>query len=45
MGLFAQGAAAAGVGSTLTLPVLVHGAVGGTVNLYAATPDAFHRPP
>ncbi len=41
--LFAQGAAAAGVGSTLTLPVVVGGEVTGSVNLYATSPHAFDR--
>ena len=41
--LFALGAAAAGVGSTLTLPVAVAGVVTGSVNLYATTPHAFDR--
>jgi hypothetical protein len=40
--LYAQASAAAGVASSLTLPILkTTGAVIGTVNLYAATPDAF----
>lgn len=39
--LFAQGTAAAGVASTLSLPILVHGTVTGTVNLYAASDHAF----
>ena len=39
--LFAQASAAAGIASTLTLPILVDEQVVGTVNLYAATPDAF----
>jgi hypothetical protein len=40
--LFAQASAAAGIRSSLTLPILgTAGAVIGTVNLYAATPDAF----
>ena len=38
---FAQATAAAGVRSTLTFPVLDRGQVIGTVNLYAATDDAF----
>lgn len=41
--LFARGAAAAGVGSTLTLPVAVGGNVTGSVNLYATTPHAFDQ--
>jgi hypothetical protein len=39
--LFALATAAASVASTLTLPVLVSGQVGGSVNLYASTSDAF----
>ena len=40
--LFARAAAAAGVGSTLTLPVAAAGGeVTGSVNLYATTPHAF----
>ena len=39
--LFAQATAAAGVASTLTLPILGDGRVIGSVNLYAATPTAF----
>lgn len=39
--LFAQASAVAGVASSLTLPVVLRGDVIGTVNLYAATPDAF----
>jgi GAF domain-containing protein len=39
--LFAQGTAATGVASTLSLPILAEGAVAGTVNLYAAAEDAF----
>jgi len=40
--MYAQASAAAGVRSSLTLPILASdGAVIGTVNLYAATPDAF----
>jgi GAF domain-containing protein len=40
--MFAQTSAAAGVRSTLTLPLLdSHGSVIGTVNLYASSPDAF----
>ena len=38
---FAQATAAAGVRSTLTFPVLHRGQVIGTVNLYAASDDAF----
>jgi GAF domain-containing protein len=39
--LFARGAAAAAVASTLTLPILVEGTAVGSVNLYASSPDAF----
>jgi GAF domain-containing protein len=39
--LFARGTAAAGVASTLSLPILLDGAVVGSVNLYAASGDAF----
>ena len=39
--LFAQATAAAGIRSTLTLPVLEEGQVVGSVNLYAARPDSF----
>jgi GAF domain-containing protein len=39
--LFAQAAAAVGVRSSLTLPILTDGAVIGSVNLYAASPRAF----
>jgi GAF domain-containing protein len=39
--LYAQATAAAGVASSLTLPILRAGRVVGTVNLYAATPNAF----
>ncbi|MBA2464691.1 MAG: GAF domain-containing protein [Nocardioidaceae bacterium] len=39
--LYAQASAAAGVASSLTLPILNTGRVIGTVNLYAATSDAF----
>jgi GAF domain-containing protein len=39
--LFAQGTAAAGVRSTLTLPVLRGGSVVGSVNLYARSSRAF----
>jgi len=41
--LFAQASAAAGVASTLSLPILREGRVVGSVNLYAATPHAFDR--
>jgi len=39
--LYARASAAAGVASSLTLPIERGGAVVGTVNLYGATPDAF----
>lgn len=39
--MFAQATAAAGVASSLTLPILRGGRVVGTINLYAATADAF----
>ena len=39
--LFAQATAAASIASTLTLPIVVDGVVGGSINLYATTPDAF----
>ena len=39
--LFAQGTAAAGVASTLTLPVMVGESAVGSVNLYAASAEAF----
>lgn len=39
--MFAQASAAAGVRSSLTLPVMRGGRVIGTVNLYGATPDTF----
>ncbi|MCW2832297.1 MAG: hypothetical protein JWN68_250 [Nocardioides sp.] len=39
--LFAQATSAAAVASTLTLPILNHAQVVGSVNLYAATPHAF----
>jgi GAF domain-containing protein len=39
--LFALGTAAAAVASSLTLPIVVGGAVAGSVNLYASSPDAF----
>jgi GAF domain-containing protein len=45
--LFAQATAATSVASTLTLPIVVEGLAVGSVNLYAATPDAFtgqHEP-
>lgn len=38
---FARATAAGSVASTLTLPVLVDGVVGGSVNLYASSTDAF----
>jgi GAF domain-containing protein len=41
--MYSQASAAAGVSSSLTLPVLdSHGTVIGTINLYASTLDAFH---
>jgi len=40
--LFARASAAAGVASTLSLPVMRGGRVVGGVNLYAASVDAFH---
>jgi GAF domain-containing protein len=39
--LYAKATAAAGVASSLTLPILGEGRVVGTVNLYAAAPHAF----
>ncbi|MCW2816978.1 MAG: hypothetical protein JWN84_4433 [Nocardioides sp.] len=39
--LFAAATAAAGIRSTLSLPVLVQGRVTGSVNLYASAPTAF----
>ena len=39
--LFAQASAASSIASTLTLPILVDGAVSGSINLYASTPHAF----
>lgn len=39
--LFARGTAAAGVASTLTLPIMVEDEAVGSVNLYAATATAF----
>ncbi|MCD4536138.1 GAF domain-containing protein [Nocardioides sp. cx-169] len=39
--LFARATHAQHVASTLTLPIMAGGRVVGTVNLYAATPDAF----
>lgn len=41
--LFASASAAAGICSTLTLPVVEDTRVVGTVNLYGATDDAFHE--
>lgn len=38
---FARAAAAGGIGSTLSLPILEGERVIGTVNLYAASPEAF----
>ena len=39
--LFARSTAAAGIKSTLTMPISEGGRVVGTVNLYASSPDAF----
>jgi transcriptional regulator with GAF, ATPase, and Fis domain len=39
--LFARAAAATGIGSTLTLPLISSGTIQGSVNLYGATSDAF----
>jgi hypothetical protein len=39
--LFARAAAASGIGSTLTLPLISSGAIQGSVNLYGATRDTF----
>jgi GAF domain-containing protein len=39
--LFARATASASIASTLTLPIVVDGAVAGSVNLYATTQDAF----
>ena len=39
--LFARGTAAAAVASTLTIPLMVGDEVKGSVNLYAASPNAF----
>jgi hypothetical protein len=39
--MFAQATAAAGIASTLSLPVVRHEQVIGSVNIYASTPDAF----
>jgi GAF domain-containing protein len=39
--MFARATSAAGIASTLTLPILNDRAVVGSVNLYASTPDAF----
>jgi GAF domain-containing protein len=39
--MYARVSAAAGVASSLTLPIVRNGRVVGTVNLYAAAPDAF----
>lgn len=38
---FAQATAAASIRSTLTLPIIAEGSVVGSVNLYAASPNAF----
>lgn len=42
--LFARASAAAGVGSTLSLPILDGDRVVAGINLYASTPDAFEGP-
>jgi GAF domain-containing protein len=39
--LFARAAAATGIASTLTLPLITDGVIQGSVNLYGATSDAF----
>lgn len=39
--LFARATAAASIASTLTLPIVVAGRVAGSINLYAASADAF----
>jgi GAF domain-containing protein len=39
--MYGELTAATGVASSLTLPIMEHGRVIGTVDLYAATPDAF----
>ncbi|WP_134741896.1 GAF domain-containing protein [Nocardioides sp. 503] len=39
--LFARAAAATGIASTLTLPLIKDGVIQGSVNLYGATSDAF----
>jgi GAF domain-containing protein len=39
--LFARATSAAGVASTLSLPILEHGVVVAGINMYASTPDAF----
>ena len=39
--MWARASAAAGVASSLSLPILRHGRLIGGVNLYASTPDAF----
>ncbi len=39
--LFSRATSAAGIASTLTLPIRVRGTVVGSVNLYAASPNAF----
>lgn len=39
--LFAQATAAVSIASTLTLPIVIDGRVAGSINLYAATSDAF----
>jgi GAF domain-containing protein len=40
--LFAQASAAAGIASSLSLPIHHDGEVVGGINLYGSTPDAFH---
>jgi GAF domain-containing protein len=39
--MFARATAAAGIASTLSLPIVRHDEVIGSVNIYASTPDAF----
>lgn len=39
--MFAQATAAAGIASTLSLPIVRHSHVIGSVNIYASTPNAF----
>lgn len=40
--MFASASAAAGIASSLTLPIHLHGNIVGTINLYASTSDAFN---